>query len=90
MQKRQIYFSTECHAYCLMNNHYHLFIHTPVGNLARTLRHINGIYTQRFNHYTNRDGPLFRGRYKAILIEKDSYLTQVSRYIHLNPVEAKS
>jgi putative transposase len=82
-------FSIECHAYCLMSNHYHLLIHTPLGNLARAMRHINGVYTQSFNHDTKRDGALFRGRYKAILVEKDSYLSQVSRYIHLNPVTAK-
>lgn len=82
-------FSIQCHAYCLMSNHYHLLIHTPLGNLARAMRHINGVYTQRFNHDIKRDGPLFRGRYKAIIVEKDSYLSQVSRYIHLNPVAAK-
>lgn len=79
----------EVHAYCLMNTHYHLLVRTPRGNLARAMRHLNGVYTQRFNRARRLDGPLFRGRYKAILIDADSHLAQVSRYIHLNPVEAK-
>lgn len=82
-------FSIEVHAYCLMGNHYHLLIKTPLGNLGRAMRHINGLYTQRFNKLEKRDGPLFRGRYKAVLVEVDNYLLQVSRYIHLNPVTAK-
>lgn len=76
-------------SYCLMENHYHLALQTPQGNLQRVMRHIDGIYTQRFNRLHKRDGPLFRGRYKAILIDADVYLAAVVRYIHLNPVEAK-
>ncbi len=82
-------FSCEIHAYCLMNNHYHLLIRTPLANLGKAMRHLDGVYTQRFNCIEDRDGPLFRGRYKAILIEEENYLLQVSRYIHLNPVSAK-
>jgi len=82
-------FGAEIHAYCLLRNHYHLLLQTPRGNLSRIMRHIDGVYTQRFNRSKKRDGPLFRGRYKAILIEVDNYLLQVSRYIHLNPVSAK-
>jgi len=82
-------FKIEIHAYCLMGNHYHLVIHTPHANLGKAMRYLDGVYTQRFNRLENRDGPLFRGRYKAILIERDEYLLQVSRYIHLNPVEAQ-
>jgi putative transposase len=81
-------FQCEVHAYCLMSNHYHLLIHTPLGNLGRAMRHLNGVYTQRFNRSVGIDGPLFRGRYKAILVDADSYLLQVSRYIHRNPMEA--
>jgi putative transposase len=81
-------FGIEIHGYCLMDNHYHLLIKTPRGNLSRAMQHINGIYTQRYNRLIKKDGPLFRGRYKAILIEKNDYLLQVSRYIHLNPVVA--
>lgn len=81
-------FRVETHAYCLMDSHYHLLIHTPEGNLQRGMRHLNGVYTQRYNRIEKTDGPLFRGRYKAILIEPDAYLLNVSRYIHLNPVAA--
>jgi putative transposase len=78
----------EIHGYCLMDNHYHLLIKTPFPNLSRAMRHINGVYTQRLNRLRKTDGPLFRGRYKAIVISKDNYLLQVSRYIHLNPIAA--
>ena len=71
-----------------METHYHLALQTPHGNLQRVMRHIDGVYTQRFNRAHRRDGPLFRGRYKAIVIDRDSYLAAVVRYIHLNPVEA--
>ena len=82
-------FALECHAYCLMGNHYHLLVRTPRGNLSRAMRHINGVYTQYHNFLRKTDGPLFRGRYKAINIEASSYLLEVSRYIHRNPVETK-
>ncbi len=81
-------FGVQIHAYCLMDNHYHLLLYTPKSNLSRAMRHLDGVYTQRFNKSQKRDGPLFRGRYKSILIDADNYLLQVSRYIHLNPVEA--
>lgn len=76
-------------AYCLMPNHYHLLIHTPEGNLSRFMRHLNGVYTQRFNRRRHRDGPLFRGRFKGMLVQEDSYLLQVVQYIHQNPVKAR-
>ena len=72
-------FDAVIHAYCLMNNHYHLLIETPRANLDRIMRHINGVYTQRYNRLKRVDGPLFRGRYKAILVDKDEYLLQLSR-----------
>ncbi len=78
----------ELYAYCLMGNHYHLCLKTPEPKLSRIMRHINGVYTQRYNRAHRRDGPLFRGRYKAMLIESEQYLGQVVRYIHLNPVDA--
>ena len=81
-------FGVECHAYCLMGNHYHLLLHTPEGNLGRAMRHFNGVFTQRFNRRVRRDGPLFRGRYHAILVDADHYLLGLSRYIHRNPLEA--
>jgi REP element-mobilizing transposase RayT len=76
------------HAWCLMGNHYHLLIETPDGNLARGMRHFNGVYTQRFNRRHGRGGHVFQGRYKAILVQKDRYLLELARYIVLNPVRA--
>lgn len=78
-----------CHAYCLMDNHYHLLIETPDGNLSAGMRQLNGVYTQLFNKRHKRVGHLFQGRYKAILIQKDSHLLEVSRYIVLNPLRAR-
>jgi len=77
------------HAYCLMTNHYHLLIETPDGNLSEGMRQLNGVYTQRFNRIHQRVGHVFQGRYKAILVEKESYLLELSRYIILNPVRAE-
>ncbi|MFQ5356601.1 MAG: transposase [Mariprofundaceae bacterium] len=82
-------FGLQVLCYCLMSNHYHLLVKTPEANLGRVMRHINGVYTQRHNRMKHTDGPLFRGRYKAICVEEDSYQLQLSRYIHRNPVEAK-
>lgn len=82
-------FGIEILCYCLMGNHYHLLLKTPEANLGRVMRHINGVYTQRHNRLKKTDGPLFRGRYKAICVEEDSYQLQLSRYIHRNPLEAK-
>jgi REP element-mobilizing transposase RayT len=76
------------HAYSLMDNHYHLLIETPLPNLSRAMRHIDGVYTQRFNRRARRDGALFRGRYKSILVQKESYFLELVRYIHLNGVKA--
>jgi REP element-mobilizing transposase RayT len=80
-------FNLEIHAYCLMGNHYHLLVCTPDAGLGRAMRHLNGVYTQSFNRRTRRDGPLFRGRYRGVLVDSDVYRLQVSRYIHLNPCE---
>jgi hypothetical protein len=71
-----------------MNNHYHLLLETPSGNLSKIMQHINGAYTNYFNVKRKRNGHLFQGRYKAIVIEADEYAQQLSRYIHLNPVRA--
>ncbi|MFA4874951.1 MAG: transposase [bacterium] len=81
-------FHIEVHAYTLMDNHYHLLIHTPEMGLARAMRHINGVYTQKFNKVHRTDGPLFKGRYRAKLVDKDEYLLEVVRYIHMNAVDA--
>jgi REP element-mobilizing transposase RayT len=81
-------FGVETHAYCLLGNHYHLLLRTPRGNLGRAMRHLGGLFTQRANRLAGRDGPIFRGRYKAVLIEAEAHLAAVGRYIHLNPVMA--
>ena len=76
------------HSYCLMPNHYHLYLETPNGQLSKAMRALDGHYTQKFNKKYARVGPLMQGRYKAVLVEQDSYSLQLSKYIHLNPVEA--
>jgi putative transposase len=76
------------HVYCLMGNHYHLLLETPRGNLSKILHYINGAYTTYFNIKRGRSGHLFQGRYKGILVDKDEYCKELSRYIHLNPVRA--
>jgi REP element-mobilizing transposase RayT len=88
----EVYVRFDCiiHGYCLMGNHYYLLIETPNANLSRIMRHINGVYTQRYNRLKKTDGSLFRGRYKAILVDKDEYILQLSRYIHRNPIDMKS
>lgn len=78
-----------CHAYCLMDNHFHLMIETPDANLSRGMRQLNGVYTQGFNRRHRIVGHLFQGRFKAILVERDSFLLELARYVALNPVRAK-
>jgi len=79
-------FNWLCYAYCLMDNHYHLVVETVEGNLSQGMRHLNGVYTQDFNRRHNRVGHVFQGRYKSILVERDSYLLELCRYVVLNPV----
>ena len=81
-------FRWQCHAYCLMGNHYHLMIETPEGNLTKGMRHLNGVFTQWSNRRHQRSGHLFQGRYKAILVDRDAYFLELARYIVLNPVRA--
>ena len=78
-----------CHAYCLMDNHYHLLIETNSPTLSKGMKYLNGTYTQYFNRQHHRVGHVFQGRFKAILVEKDSYLLELARYIVLNPVRAQ-
>ncbi len=75
-------------AYCLMSNHYHILLQTPDANISRCMRHVNSVYTQRYNRKYGYDGPLFRGRYKTILVCNDGHLLQLVRYIHKNPVKS--
>lgn len=78
------------HAYCLMDNHYHLLVETPEANLSRAMRQLNGVYTQAFNRRHRRVGHVLQGRFKAIVVDQDSYLLELCRYVVLNPVRAKS
>ena len=81
-------FNWLCYAWCLMDNHYHLLIQTPDGNLSKGMRQLNGVTTQTSNRRHRRVGHLFQGRFKAILVDHDAYLLELSRYIVLNPVRA--
>ncbi len=78
-----------CHAYCLMSNHYHLLIETEDASLSKGMKYLNGTYTQSFNRHNKRVGHVLQGRYKAILVQKESYLLELARYIVLNPVRAR-
>ncbi len=81
-------FDWHFHAYCLMSNHYHLLVETPRPNISKGMQYLNGVYTQRFNCMHNRVGHVFQGRFKSIIVEKESYLLELARYIILNPVRA--
>ena len=72
-----------------MGNHYHLMIETPEANLTKGMRHLNGVFTQWSNRRHKRTGHLFQGRYKAILVDRDSYFLELARYIVLNPARVK-
>jgi REP element-mobilizing transposase RayT len=74
-------FNWLCHSYCLMGNHYHLLIETPEGNLSAGMRQLNGVYTQTYNRVHNKTGHVYQGRFKAILIEKQSHLLELCRYV---------
>jgi REP element-mobilizing transposase RayT len=82
-------FNWICHAYCLMTNHYHLVAETVEGNLSQGMRHLNGVYTQASNRRHGRTGHLFQGRFKGILVDRDAYLLELTRYVVLNPVRAR-
>lgn len=77
-----------CHAYCLMGNHYHLVVETPRPNLPTGMQQLNGPYAQGFNERHGRCGHVFQARYRSILVEKDSHLLALCRYVVLNPVRA--
>lgn len=77
------------YAYCLMGNHYHLLLETTQPNLSRIMQFINTAYTVYYNKKRNKCGHLFQGRYKSLLVDGDTYLLELTRYIHLNPVRAK-
>jgi REP element-mobilizing transposase RayT len=81
-------FNWVIHGYCQMTNHYHLLAETVDGNLSRGMRQLNGLYTQKFNRRHHESGHLFQGRYKAILVQKDNHLLELTRYVVLNSVRA--
>lgn len=83
-------YSVKLHAYVLMADHFHLLIETPLGNLSEFMRRFNITYTGFFNRQHQRVGHLYQGRYKSVLVEREAYLSTVSRYIHLNPIRIKS
>ena len=78
----------ECYAYCLMNNHYHLVVHTPSPSLAIGMKYLNGVYSQGFNVRHDRVGHLFQGRYASRLVESDSHVLALMRYVVQNPLRA--
>ncbi|MGO9121984.1 MAG: transposase [Desulfomonilaceae bacterium] len=88
LRQASVMWTVRIAGFCLMPNHYHLLVQTPRSNLSRFMRHVDGVYTQRFNRAHNSDGSLFRGRYKAILVEADTYLLSLLKYIHRNPLRA--
>ena len=82
-------YSFICYAYCLMDNHYHLFLKTPKANLSQGMHYLNTSYANYFSAKYRLSGPLFQGRYKSILVDQDQYALVLSAYIHLNPYRAK-
>jgi len=84
-----VLYGIEVHTYVLMTNHFHLVLHTPQANLSRFMQRFNTTYTVYFNRRHQRTGHLYQGRYKAFLVDVDSYLLELSRYVHLNPVRVK-
>lgn len=89
LEQVSVRFNWLLHAYCLMGNHYHLMVETPDPNLSAGMRQLNGIYTQRFNRRHRQVGHVFQGRFKAIVVDRDSYLLELARYVVLNPVRAR-
>jgi len=82
------HFHWTCHAFCLMVNHYHLMIETPEANLSKGMHHLNANFCQAFNKRHNTVGHLFQGRFKSIVVDRESYLLELARYVVLNPVRA--
>ena len=85
LERTHIAYGVIIHAYCLLNNHYHLILETPRANLSKALHCLNTSYAAYYNTEHKRVGPLYQGRFKAILVEADGYLHYLSSYIHLNP-----
>ena len=83
------HFNWIIHTWCLMTNHYHLVVETREANLSEEMRRLNGVYSLKINRKYGRVGHLFQGRYKSILVDKEAYLLELSRYVVLNPVRAR-
>lgn len=81
-------FSVEVHGYCLLDDQIYLLLHTPQGELSRAMRHLNGVYTQRYNQAWGKQGAVFRGRYKSLVIDPEKHLMDVLVYIHSRAVDA--
>jgi putative transposase len=81
-------YSFICYAYCLLDNHYHLFLKTPKANLSKGMHDLNASYANYFSAKYHLYGPLFQGRYQSILVDQDQYALVLSSYIHLNPYRA--
>jgi len=77
-----------CHAYCLMDNHYHLVVETPEANISTGMQQLNGTYAQRFNQRHKRSGHLFQGRFHTVLVGDEGHLLEACRYVVLNPLRA--
>ena len=77
-----------CYAYCLMDKHYHIVVEAIDGNISAGMRQLNGVYTQWHNRAHDRVGHVFQGRFKAIIVQREAYLLELSRYVVLNPVRA--
>jgi len=86
LKEMLIKYTMTCHAYCLMDNHYHLFIKTTKSNLSQGIHYLNSAYTNWFRNKYRIIGPLFQGRFKSILVDADNYALMLSAYIHLNPL----
>lgn len=80
-------YAVEVHAYCLMDNHFHLLVHCPSGGLSPFMQHLSANYTRVFNERHSRDGPLFRGRFRSIVVHDEDYVLTAARYIHRNPTD---
>jgi putative transposase len=78
------------HSFVLMDSHYHIVVEVPEANLSRGMRQLNGVYTQHFNRRHQREGSLFHGRFRSILIEPEAYLLPVCRHVVLNPVRVSA
>jgi putative transposase len=86
MNETFVKFSFICYANCLMDNHYHLFVKTPLANISEEMHNLNTSYANWFKAKHNIVGVVFQGRYKSILVDEDNYAIVVATYSHVNPV----